>query len=40
MVATLRHKRLPLIFDLDETLLWAKSLSQLKEEVRQYDKRR
>lgn len=36
----LRSQRIPLIFDLDETLLYARSLSQLREDVRQFDRRR
>ena len=40
LVSTLKPQRLPLIFDLDETLLYARSLSQLKDDVRAFEKRR
>ena len=36
----LSSTRLPLIFDLDETLLYARSLSQLKDDVRAFERRR
>lgn len=40
VVNVLKAQRLPLIFDLDETLLYARSLSQLKDDVRSFERRR